>query len=165
MGRASVTTVPLQGKLQIFRKFVFVAVCCTTGAVVAASLHEAYHGVPAICLFGAITATAFWLGMRGKTSESWALLAYGSWMTIPCMLLLSLLWNNPVADGTDWGSCLLYAGAILLLAWGGIKAALRNDWTKVGSWWLFTLLPFFMLALLWFFAMEVQPQQQHSSFG
>lgn len=125
-------------------KFVFVALCCAVGARSATYWHEMNldenNSIPdapiSIMLFAVLLSISLWLGGRGKTSESWAFLAYSSWMTMPVTMLLHNALLNRQMTGSDWLLYFLGLGVCALFVRGGVKAALRGNWGAVGCWWL-----------------------------
>lgn len=127
-----------------FFKFMFVALCCAAGARFASQWHainrDENNPIPDVpisfALFAVLLFVSLWLGGRGKASESWAFLAYSSWMTMPGIMLIhnALLYRQMA--GSDWIIYFLGLGVCALFVRGGVRAALRGSWGAVVCWWL-----------------------------
>lgn len=139
----------------IFARFVFVVLCCVSSAKFAADLSQ-YTTVQTattiafltIGLFGTLLCVTGWLGASGKESESWAVLAYGSWMTIPGLALLNTTFFYRQMVLTDWIVLSIPACIFAFFAWVGLRAALQDKWTEVFLWWVASVPPVFIFLSL-----------------
>lgn len=127
-------------------KFLFVALCCTTAAAVA---NEVIGNKQYLLMVAVMLAVALRLGTRGKMSESWAFLAYASWMTILGIYYLAHWFGNLTVVLNTWPVALFGAISLALFGWGGFRAALHNKWRVMGFWWLASSLLFYIFYSQW----------------
>ena len=145
------TQVQPHNKLTLFIKFVFVVLSWAAGAKEVRSLAE-YNScmihnrqvTHAVAAFGAVLllallGVAFKLGNRGKSSASWAVLGYGSWMTVFWVGFLDMYRY----ESGVW----LPLIAVTIFTWGGLRAAFYGRWNAVAVWscWSLILLAVRML--------------------
>lgn len=90
------------------------------------------------------------LSIRGKQSTSYAVLAYGALMVIPCLMLFCMFWY---AAGADRGAWIWYIGALvsaLVLIQGGMRAAFHDRWDRVLFWWRLSFAWVIFFVPMWF---------------
>lgn len=120
---------------KLITKIGFVAVSCTTAAWAAETFYSQFNrdaGVFGIILLSVWLAFASWLGNRRKGSESWAVLAFGSWMTIHSMIFLQIIQGEPTAWQSPWAFVTL--AAICVFCYVGLRLALRGPWGGTIGW-------------------------------
>lgn len=143
-------------------KFLFVALCCALSATFAANLREmTRQQIPfvmsmslSLTLLAILLFVAGRLGIHGKPSESWAFLAYGSWMTIPGLALLHTVFLHRHMAQLDWALLSVATCLFAFFAWGGIRSSLHNEWSKVLVWWFASAPPLLIFLLLWGFRIK-----------
>jgi hypothetical protein len=91
---------------------------------------------------------------RGKHSESWAILTYGSWLIPPSMMFFRILFETGMSAEARLISAILLV-LFVSCATVGIRAALRNRWGEMIGWWLGTI-PLVMLTLLFLVPLKMQ---------
>jgi hypothetical protein len=129
----------------VIGKGVYVVGSCTIAAWAVSLFYSTFNRTASV--FGAVALAlclgyTFWLGTRGKPSQSWAVLAFGSWMVVHEMIYLQILLGSTAASQTLWAW--VTGGAILLVCRLGFKAALRGHWGGVLAWWAVS---FFLVVL------------------
>lgn len=138
-----------QDRWKLMYKAALVLLCCPSGAWCTAWINhlcksnvESSTPLPlslfTAALFVGLLSASLWLGTKRRQSASWAVLAYGSWMAIPCVVLCATLY---MAYDTHalWDNWLWYLIGVSLVAcfiYGGIRAALRDQWIPMFYWWL-----------------------------
>ena len=135
-------------------KGVFVTVCCVSGAGFAASpclSPTPQNDAPPITAVGTmllagVFVAAFRVGVSGKASASWAVLAFGSWMTMLLGMFFFVVWYACDTLATSWWGYLLALCFIAFLGVRGLCAAVRDEWGRMGAWWLATFVLLFFLA-------------------
>jgi hypothetical protein len=101
-------------------------------------------GVIGVLLLLATIVAGYKLGHQRKHSESWAVLAYGSWMTMHCVDLLRYVLPFSSDSPSAFGTLLLTTPFV----WGGLREAFRGRWGLVFAWWFWSL-SLVALRVLW----------------
>lgn len=137
-----------------FVKGAFVLTCCIIGGTslvlpdsgLSSSVSPS-SPVPIVAgtLLASLSGMAFWRGVQGKLSASWAVLSFGSWMSFLFTMFAHIVWNaRDILLTNGFG---FISGLIMLCFIGqrGLQAAWRNEWDRMGQWWLGTLVVLFFL--------------------
>lgn len=131
-----------------FPRYLFMATCCSGSTFLIGFLSNGEGNIdPAkfptpwlfIIPFLVLLVIARVLRGRGKWSESWAFLTYGSWLIVPALLFF-VMGIEPVKSVE---TRMIYTFSLALFvgcATAGTRAALRDRWGQMGGWWIGTIL-------------------------
>lgn len=139
-----------------FARGAFTLICCTAGGASVVMPDSGLSGsvsasspVPFLAggLLAAVSASAFWRGVQGQSSATWAVLAFGSWMVFLATMSAHVAWQARDILFKDWSSLFIVvlAAALLLLARGGLREAWHGEWDRMGRWVFGTLVLLFFL--------------------
>ncbi|MBC7805051.1 MAG: hypothetical protein H7145_02760 [Akkermansiaceae bacterium] len=137
-----------------FVKGAFVFIFCTAGGaslvLPQSGLSGTASGSSPVPIFAGVLLTsvslaAFWRGTSGRHSATWAVLSFGSWMTLLFTMLAHVVWAARDISLTDGYGFVAGAAILILVACNGLRAAWRNDWDGMGRWMLATFVILFFL--------------------
>jgi hypothetical protein len=90
--------------------------------------------IPAWLLIGAVVVQSVLLGLRGKLSASWAVLAFGSLCAALITFLVAVVWYDSDIIGQRWGGILFLTVTAAALIRSGLRAAFRGRWGEMFLW-------------------------------
>ncbi|MBC7805052.1 MAG: hypothetical protein H7145_02765 [Akkermansiaceae bacterium] len=152
----SAETIDLKGIVSLLFRAVLVLLFCWLGATMAFSPMVGLQykefpdalvprfGIAPVLLLGAVVLQARLLSWRGKTSASWAVLAFGSLATCLVTLLVTMVWYEFDVIRERWVGILFLSTLSALCIYFGLGAALRADW---GAMFLCSI-PTFLIAFV-----------------